>query len=226
MSKRIHCPSCGAPLESTSTNCSYCGTRVERMSTRQRQEARVKELRRFMSTRGLTFDEAMELAKLHTTLGQNAHAEECLREAITLNPNAPQPRILLCLSLLGFNRQTASSRMYEDEIREHYDWLNQHHPHLREVEWLGYFLEMERFMQKQDWRRGVETGRFSVEKFPENYLLQFMYGLALMHFGDTRGLDVQDYREALRHFRLSAELNPEFEPAVKNVIALENYLKG
>ncbi len=226
MKKTIHCPSCGAPLDSTSTHCTYCGTQIKKISTSQQQEARVKELRRAVVGRTPTFDEAMELAKLYTNLGQSAHAEEYLRQAIALNPDAPQPRILLCLSLLGFNRPTTSSRMYADEIREHFNWLYQHHPRMREVEWLGYFLTMEYFMEAQDWRRGLETGRLAVEKFPENYLLQFMYGLALVHFGDTDGLDAQDYRQALHHFRLSAELNPEFEPAMKNASALENYLKG
>lgn len=226
MGNRVHCSFCGAPLDTMAVRCSYCGIEVEGVSTLQQQEARIKEIQSAIKGRNSTFSEAMELARLFMAVGKNAHAEDCLRRAIELEPNAPHPRLLLCLSLLGFNRQAASSRVYEDEIMKQYAWLHEHHRDLPEVEWLGYFLELERLMWGGDWRRGIEKGAAAVEKYPDNYLLQFMYGLALMHFGDTKNLKPEDYRKALHYFKLSAELNPEFVPAVKNASALEDYLKG
>lgn len=158
----------------------------------------------------------------HLALGQNAHAEHYLRQAIELDPEAPRPRLLLCLALLGFNQPVVSSQTYREEIESQFDWLQRNRSGAPEVEWLGHYLELEHSMRRGDWQSGIGQGRIAVEKFPDNYLLQFMCGLALIHFGQTDGLTRGDFREALRRIRMSVELNPEFEPAVKNVRVLED----
>lgn len=224
MRMALHCPSCGAPLDASAFRCSYCGSAFKEVSSREQQEARLAELHRAVSQRKPTFDEALELGELHLALGQNAHAADYLQQAVDGDPRAPRPRLLLCLALLGFNQQVVSSRTYADEIKTHFQWLQKNHPDMPEVEWLGYYLELERLAKDGNWKRGVERGRMAVEKFPENYLLQFMYGLALARFGRLEGMSREEYKQALHRFRIAAELNPNFEPAVKNVRALEEYL--
>jgi tetratricopeptide (TPR) repeat protein len=107
-----------------------------------------------------------------------------------------------------------------EEIKGLFNWLQENRPELPEIGWLGYYLESERLLCAGDWRGAMKCGQAATEAFPENYVLRFMYGLALIHLRDTTGLRREDYMMALREMRMSAELNPNFEPAVKNIRAL------
>jgi tetratricopeptide (TPR) repeat protein len=215
-----NCPSCGTPVGIGASRCTYCGSLMGVLTSREHQEARLKELRQALGRRKPTFAEALGLGELCLALGWTAHAEEYLRQAVELDPAAARPRLLLCLSLLGLNQPRTDSELNDEEIKGLFSWLQENHPELPEIGWLGYYLELNRLLRAGDWRGGIECAQAAKGAFPENYVLRFMYGLALVHFGDTKGLRREDYMAALREMRMSAELNPNFEPAVKNIRAL------
>ncbi|MCX7682368.1 MAG: hypothetical protein N2508_10495 [Anaerolineae bacterium] len=215
------CPSCGASFELYTSRCPYCGRLGSTFTTSEQRRARLNELKQIISRRAPDYAEALELGELSLTLGQVAHAEEYLRCAIELDPAAMRPRLLLCLALLGFNQPALNPYPDTDEIQKHFTWLREHHPDLPEVQWLTHYFELSQLMQKRDWKTAIQRGSTAVSEFPDNYLLQFMYALALVRFGDIEGLTQADFRRAIHHMRLSAELNPGYEPAVKNIRALE-----
>jgi tetratricopeptide (TPR) repeat protein len=192
------------------------------LTTAEQKQARVHELRQTIGQRKPSYAEALELGELCLALDQIAHAEEYLQHAIELDLTAVRPRMLLCLLLLGFNRPVLNPHPDTDEIQKHLTWLCDHHPDLPEVRWLVHYFELDRLAQAGDWKTAIQRGNVAVSEFPDNYLLQFMYGMALIYFGDTKRLTRADYRLAIHHMRLAAELNPNYEPAAKNIKALED----
>lgn len=216
-----NCPSCGGQFEISSGRCPYCGRLNPVLTTSEQREARLNELRQTLRQRTPSYEEALELGELSLTLGQVAHAEEYLRYAIELDSTAMRPRLLLCLALLGFGQPILNPYPDTDEIQRHFTWLRDHHPDSPEVRWLAHYFELDRLRKEGNWKAAIKRGSQAISEFPDNYLLQFMYALALVRFGDIKKLKQADFRLAIHHMRLSAELNPNYEPAVKNVKALE-----
>ena len=196
------------------------------MMNLEEKRYRVNCLRQKSTEVSLIFDEILELGELYLGLRQNTHAEDNLKQAIDIDPIAPRPRFLLCLVLLGFNQPTATllDTNQSNEFKIQYQWLKSNCSDLLEVQWLSYLVELDQLSKIGDWRKALETGSIAVCEFPDNYLLQFMYAVALLHFGRTNELKRSDYEVALLHMRLASELNPDFEPAIKNVPTLEDLM--
>ena len=217
------CSACGAALDAGTYRCRYCGHLMQGVTSDEQRQIRIDELRLIAARRQLLGFERLEIGELFLASGRPALAEEQLRKAIDLEGTAPRPHVLLALAILGFNRPTLPTQVDPNDFREQVDWLRTNHPELPETRWLGFYDELNRLWEARDWRRGIAVGATAVDQFPDNYLLQYYYAMALLHFGKTDELKRQDYKEALRHMRISAELNPIFEPAVKNVSTIEYY---
>lgn len=215
MSEMLHCAACDAPLEATLAHCPACRRALQPFASPEQQQARIHDLCQTIAYRAPAYGEATELGELYLALGQPAEAEAALRLAINSNPSAMRPRFLLCLALMGFNQPVLTSKMSEDEFQAHCRWLHTHYANVPGVRWLGFCVELDRMYQEGDWQPAKELARAASAEFPDNYILQFMYGLALLRFGDTDGLTRADLQMGLDYLQLAARLNPNYEPAMK-----------
>jgi len=214
------CLGCGAPLEPATAQCPYCGRAARLLTNEGQKHERIQALAAQAQGRGLTAAENTELGELYCELGQTAPAIRAFREAISQAPDLPAPRLLLCLALLGYNQRLAETDLRGRDFQEHFQYLKKHHPDLPHLRWMELYIEMGALSKSGNWRKAQQVGEKAISEFPDNYLLQFMYALALLRFGDTEGLLRPALEKAQHHMRLASELCPAYEPAAKNVEAL------
>jgi len=217
------CPYCGSPktTEGEITSCQYCGKAISRLTTIQQKQSRLSKLANEIGRKPPTKEQMMELGELTLGLGQTAQAVNYLRAVIKQDTEGAHPRLLLCLSLLGFNQPGVESSVHAREIGLHVAWLKEHYVDFPPVRWLSYYLEMQRLSRTGDWPRAVALGKQALDEFPNNYLLNSMLAAALLRFGKTIGLAKADYQMALKYMKIAVEMNPDYTPAVRNSHAIE-----
>ena len=225
------CRSCGAAIKGFSLNCTYCGVMIGSGLSSEQQNERIVDLQKSANKRELSAIQALELAELLFFEQKTEHAREYLRKAIDLDPDLSKPRVLLLLSQIGFNEEQGNEFCDQKEIDEHFEWLKTHHPDLYETKWLDYYFQAVDMLENRDRDRArcIQVCAAGVEEFPENYLLHTYYAMSLCDDiwpNQPMGDAVENYALALKHFQLSAELNPRFMPAVKNIDAVKDLLRA
>jgi tetratricopeptide (TPR) repeat protein len=221
----FRCVVCGVPLRRSRLRCTCCGQSDQTIVPWEQKRNRIRELRELSQSEELSADGRLELGKLLFATGEIPSAEDNLRQAVELNPDSAQARILLCLALMGFNQAVGNCLRKSDEATANIEWLMAKHPGLPEVRWLGQVLELERLQNLRDWPSAIECGRMATAQFPDNYIVHFMHSVSLAAFGerDPNG-HKEDLAAALRHARLAVGLQPAFEPARKNMKTIEELL--
>lgn len=218
------CPCCGGPHKEEVETCHYCGKSIQGQTTVEQKQSRLRKLSREIGHNPPTVTEMLELGELTLGLGQNHNAVGYFRAVIKVEKEDPHPHLLLLLSLLGFNQPRIESEMHAKEIGRLIAWLKETAPDAPSTRWVNYYLAMQRLSRSGDWPRAINLGKKSIEEFPDNYLLHAMLAVALLRFGKTETLTKADYQAALKHMRIAAEIDPDYTPAVNNILALENII--
>lgn len=217
------CPTCGAPVNEHVRRCSYCGSTFAQEFIADDPQRSLSELSAIPAP---SLDQCLIIAELYLVHGKNSHAIQVLERLLERAPDHPRAHLLLCMALLGFNQEVVQSGIHRDRILAHLSWLRDRAPDLRERRWLEHYLTMEAYWHAGEVAEAQRYGQTAVAEFPENYLLHFMLGLALTHFGQASQATIEELRRAHTHFSLAAEINPRFTPAAANARALADYLAG